>query len=101
MDTQKWTVMNPVGDVDIENLGGASRLDDFSGKRIGLWWNGKPNGDIFLDELAHQLESRYQGMKAVRMWEVDPATTTAYGVPREKLERMAHSADLVIGALAD
>jgi hypothetical protein len=101
MDTQKWTVMNPVGDVEIENLGGASRLDDFSGKRIGLWWNGKPNGDIFLDELARQLESRFSGMAAVRMWEIDAATTTAYGVPRDKLERMARSADLVIGALAD
>jgi len=101
MDTQKWTVMNPVGDADIENLGGATRLDDFSGKRIGLWWNGKPNGDIFLDEVARQLETHYPGMTAVRMWEIDPATTTAYGVPRDKLERMARSADLVIGALAD
>lgn len=101
MDTQKWTVMNPVADVDIEKLGGATRLDDFSGKRIGLWWNGKPNGDIFLNELAHQLESRYPGMNTVRMWELDAATTTAYGVPRDKLERMAKSADMVIGALAD
>ncbi len=101
MGTRTWTVMNPVGDVEIENLGGAARLDDFSGKRIGLWWNGKPNGDIFLNDLVHQLESRYPGMTAVRMWEIDPATPSAYGVPRDKLERMAQSADLVIGALAD
>ena len=101
MDRQKWTVMNPVADVDIENLGGASRLDDYSGKRIGLWWNGKPNGDIFLNELAHQLESRYQGMTMVRMWEIDPGTTSAYGVSKDQLDVIANSADLVIGGLAD
>ncbi|OGA02215.1 MAG: hypothetical protein A3H35_14595 [Betaproteobacteria bacterium RIFCSPLOWO2_02_FULL_62_17] len=101
MDRQEWSVVNPVADVDIEKHGGATRLDDFSGKRIGLWWNGKPNGDIFLDELAHQLASRHPEMIPVRMWEIDAATTTAYGVPSDKLERMAQSADLLIGALAD
>ncbi len=101
MDRQEWKVLNPVADVDIEKRAGATRLADFSGKRIGLWWNGKPNGDIFLDELARQLESRHRGMTAVRMWEIDPATTTFYGAPRASLEFMAKSADLVIGALAD
>ena len=101
MDRQEWSVLNPVADVDIEKRGGAARFEDFSGKRIGLWWNGKPNGEIFLNELARQLESRHQGMTTVRMWEIDPATTSAYGVSSDKLELMANSADLVIGALAD
>ena len=101
MEVREWAVLNPVAEVDIKKLRGATRLEDLSGKRIGLWWNGKPNGDIFLNEVAHQLESRYPGMTAVRMWEIDAATTTAYGVPGAKLERMAQSADLVIGALAD
>lgn len=101
MDRQEWVVMNPVGDVDIVGRGGATRLDDFSGKRVGFWWNGKPNGDIFLNEIARQLESRCQGMTPVRMWEIDPATTTAYGVSADKLDFMVRSADVVIGALAD
>lgn len=101
MDRQEGSVLKPVADANIERRAGASRLDDFSGKRIGLWWNGKPNGDIFLNEMAKSLESRYPGMTTVRMWDLDPATTTAYGVPRDKLESMARSADLVIGALAD
>lgn len=93
--------MNPVGDVDIKHLGGAIRLDDFSGKRVGLWWNGKPNGDIFLHEVARLLESRYRGMTTVRMWEINPATMTAYGVSGDNLDFMVKSADVVIGALAD
>ena len=55
MDRQEWSVLNPVADANIERRAGASRLDDFSGKRIGLWWNGKPNGDIFLNEMAKSL----------------------------------------------
>ena len=101
MDRQEWKLMNPVGDVDIESRDVATRLDDFSGKRVGFWWNGKPNGDIFLNELARQLESSCPGMTPVRMWEIDPATMTAYGVGADNLELMAKSADVVIGALAD
>ena len=101
MDTQQWTVLNPVSKVDIEARDGAARIDDFSDKRLGLWWNGKPNGDVFLNEVAAELASRSPGMTTVRLWEIDPATVTFYGVPRDNLERMAHSADLVIGALGD
>ncbi|MSQ51258.1 MAG: hypothetical protein EXR28_05165 [Betaproteobacteria bacterium] len=101
MDTQKWTVMNPVANVDIEKLKGADRFDDFSGKRIGLWWNGKPNGDIFLNEVAHQLELRHPEMTTVRMWEIDPATTSAYGISKDQIETLSKRADLVIGGLAD
>lgn len=101
MKTQEWSVLNPVAAADIADLGGATRFEDFSGKRIGLWWNGKPNGDIFLDEMARQLGSRFRGMSTVRMWEVDPSTTSAYGITRAQLELVANSADLVIGGLAD
>lgn len=101
MDRQEWTVLNPVADVEIEKFGVADQLDDFSGECIGLWRNGKPNGDVFLNEVAEQLESRFHGMTTVRMWELNPATKTFYGVSRDKLEFMAHGADLVIGALGD
>ena len=101
MNTQEWKVLNPVGAVEIEDHGGAQRFDDFTGKRIGLWWNGKPNGDVFLNEVARQFESRYKGITTVRMWELDPTTTTAYGVTKEQLGLIARSADIVIGGLAD
>ena len=99
MNTKEWKVLNPVGAVDIEDHGGAERFDDFAGKRIGLWWNGKPNGDVFLNEVARQLESR--GITTVRIWELAPSTTRAYGLSKEQLGLIARSADMVIGGLAD
>jgi hypothetical protein len=101
MNTQELRVLNPVASANIKDQGGATRFEDFSGKRIGLWWNGKPNGDIFLNEIAHELEARFQGITTVRMWEIDPATTSAYGISTSQLEVLANSADLVIGGLAD
>jgi len=101
MTAQEWTVLNPVADASISGHEAAVHSDDLRGRRVGLWWNGKPNGDIFLNELAAQLEIQHPGMQTVRMWELEPATTTFYGVPRDKLEFMARGADLVIGALGD
>ena len=101
MNSQEWTVMNPAGDANVEHRSGAVRIDDFSGRRVGLWWNGKPNGDNFLNEVARQLESRNPGMTTVRMWELSPSTMTAYGVSGENLDKMVTSADVVIGALGD
>lgn len=101
MNTQEWQVLNPVAAANIENHGGARRFADYSGKRIGLWWNGKSNGDIFLDEIGVQLQSRFPGVSTIRIWERDASTTTAYGVTRAQLEEMAKSADLVIGGLSD
>jgi hypothetical protein len=98
---QEWTLLNPVARADIGRLGGAAVGDDFSGKRVGLWWNGKPNGDILLEEVAAQLASRYPGMSTVRLWERRPSSMTFYGVPRDDIAFMASSADVVIGALGD
>ena len=85
MEKQEWSVLDPVAHVQIEGRDGARRFDDYSGKRIGLWWNGKPNGDIFLNEVAAQLEARFEGVTTVRFWEKDPVTTTFYGVPQANL----------------
>ncbi|MFM9969504.1 MAG: hypothetical protein ACKVQK_14040 [Burkholderiales bacterium] len=101
MPNEQWNVLNPIANIEISKSGGATRLDDFRGKRIGLWWNGKSNGDIFLDAFAGELTLRYPGMETVRLWEIDPATTTAYGVAKGSLAHMAQRADLVIGALSD
>ncbi|MCC6472929.1 MAG: hypothetical protein IT514_04210 [Burkholderiales bacterium] len=101
MEEAVWNVLDPSARPEIERLAGAARLGDFAGRRVGLWWNGKPGGDVFLDELAGQVLSRVPGMSAVRMWELEPATTTFYGVSPPHLARMAREADLVIGALGD
>lgn len=44
----------------------ARRLDTLSGKRIGLWWNTKPHGEIALSAAAEAIEKRYENVTFVR-----------------------------------
>lgn len=97
----QWTVLNPVAAAKVGAQGTAAKLEDFSGKRVGLWWNGKPGGDVFLNEVAAQLESRFPGMQTVRIWEHRPRSTSFYGIPKDDITFMAGAADVVIGALGD
>lgn len=98
---QQWTVVNPVSTPNVGRLGSAERVDDYSGKRVGLWWNGKPNGDVFLDEVGAQLAARFPGMTTVRIWEHRPTSMSFYGIPKDDIAFMAANADVVIGALGD
>ena len=98
---QEWTLMSPVADVQVEQFKIANRVPDLNGKTIGLFWNGKPNGDVFLNEVADQLKARLSALKIVKMWEVKPETRTIYGNSRENLKFMAQNADFIIGSSAD
>jgi hypothetical protein len=96
-----WTVLNPVADANIGTVAGTAAVSEFAGKRVGLWWNGKPGGDVFLNEVAAQLAARFPGMQTVRIWEHRPKSTTFYGAPKDDIAFMAQNADVVIGALGD
>ena len=101
MDKQEYAVMNPVAEVTVQESGMADRFADLNGKRIGLFWNGKPNGDVFLDEVARELGSRFHGLETVKIWEIRPETRTVYGNSADNLEFIAQSADFIIGASGD
>ena len=80
----------------------ASRIDTLDGKRVGLLWNGKPNGDVFLNRVAELLEKNYKNIEIIKFWEVNPegtAVVTKYS--DELLDRIADSADIVIASSAD
>ena len=98
---QEWTLMSPVAEVQIEQIKITGRVADLNGKTIGLFWNGKPNGDIFLNEIGEQLKAKFETVNIVKMWEVKPETRTAFGNPAENHKFMAQNADVIIGASAD
>ena len=80
----------------------ASRVSTLEGRRIGLLWNGKPNGDIFLDRVAENLEKRCKDIKIIKFWKVDPEhTALSNKYSEETLDRIANSADIVIASQAD
>ena len=80
----------------------APRVDTLDGKRVSLWWNGKPNGDVFLNRVAELLEKKCKGIKIVKLWEVDPSgTALSAKLSDEVLDRMANSTDIVIASQGD
>lgn len=80
----------------------APRLKTLDGKKIGLYWNGKPNGDFFLNRVAELLDKRYKGIEIVKLWEIDP-TGTAHADKKSDavLDFIAKSADIVIAGQGD
>lgn len=80
----------------------APRIKSFEGKRIGLQWNGKPNGDFFLNRVAELLGKKYPKSEIIKLWEVYPRETAhADRKTKEQLDLTAKSADIVISAQAD
>ena len=97
----RWNLLNPAGDPQVDQFRIADRIRDLNGKVIGLFWNGKPNGDIFLKSIAEGLRKRWRTLKIAPMWEVKPDTRTALGNSADNLKAMAAGADLMIGASGD
>lgn len=67
------------------------------GKTVVLRWNGKPNGDKFLNLVAEQLAQRVKGVKVVKMWEVDSSTATS----SDSAEASAQLADKIAAQKPD
>lgn len=93
--------MNPAGEPPRAAAASAGRSRDLSGKTLGLLWNGKPGGDLLLEEVGRSLSERFSSLHIVKFWETRPATITAYGSAADELRFVAQNVDLVIGANAD
>ena len=100
---RKTTVYLPTSVAITEkSINFVSRIKTFDGKKIALWWNGKPNGNFFLNRVAELLGEKYKGIEIIKLWEVYP-TETAH--PDKKsdavLDLIARSADIVIAGQGD
>jgi hypothetical protein len=80
----------------------AQRIDSFDGKRIGLLWNGKPNGNFYLNRVAQLLAEKYKDTDVIKFWELYPEETAH---PDQKsdaaLDKIAEKYDVVIAAQGD
>ena len=103
--TQEWEVVNPAGVVQIKQVQLAPRITTLEGKTIVLRWNGKHNGDNFLNRVAELLNEKVPSAKVVKLYEVDKSTIKISGAIAEST-RIAQvikglKADIVIGAQTD
>ncbi len=73
---QEWKLVNPEGVVNIEPMKLAPRLTTLEGKTVVLQWNGKTNGDKFLNQIAEMLTQQFKGIKLVKAWELAPKLKT-------------------------
>lgn len=75
------------------------------GKTVLLRWNGKYNGDRFLNRVGELLTQQVKNLKVVKMWEVDSGTTVI-SKSAEVSEQISSKIgklkpDIVIAAQAD
>ncbi len=75
------------------------------GKTVLLRWNGKHNGNVFLERVAGLLAKNFKNIKIIKSWEVAPetATTTQHAEKSRLLvKKLAEfKPDLVIGSQGD
>jgi hypothetical protein len=67
---QEWEIINPEGVVKIDPMQVNAHPSTLEGKTVVLRWNGKHNGDVFLDRVAELLAGRVKGVKVIKSWEV-------------------------------
>lgn len=64
---QNIKVLNPRGEREPSPAKGISpRLSTLEGKRIGIYWNGKPDGDYFWDTIEDLLKKKYPSVTVKR-----------------------------------
>jgi len=103
---QKWEILNPEGAIKIEAMEINPHPSTLEGKTVLLRWNGKHNGDKFLDRVAELLAQKVKDIKIIKSWEVAPETVEPISGSQERsMELMkklaAFKPDLVIASQAD
>ncbi|MCL2669466.1 MAG: hypothetical protein FWE89_02160 [Syntrophaceae bacterium] len=76
---QEWELVIPTGVIERIVLDPAPRLTSLEGKTIVLRWNGKHNGNVFLDRLAVLLGQKYPTAKIVKSYETDASLNVITG----------------------
>jgi hypothetical protein len=78
---------------------------DLTGKKVLLRWNGKMNGDRYLESLGNLLSYKYKAIKIIKVWKILPETAVI-SKKTEISEQIASKIaamkpDVVIAAQAD
>ena len=79
---QQWELVNPEGVIKIEPMKVNPHPATLEGKTVLLRWNGKPNGDNFLNRVAELLTEHIRDVKIIKLWELDYSTARISPSPR-------------------
>lgn len=89
-----WEVLDPTAEYEAVVYGPAPRLEDLNNKKVGLFWNGKPGGNVVLDSIGALLQCRYESIQLKFFNAGFPAAP-------EMIKQMAAESDVVIVATGD
>ena len=92
----RFALLDPTAEADVQEMAIAPRLSDLQGKRLGILWNEKPNGDVLLSRLQGLLEKHYD-LGSV-LWR---QKGSAEKISTHTLEELTRGSDFVLNALAD
>lgn len=92
-------ICNPVAQIARRTASAAVRPSSLEGKRLGLFWNNKPGGNIALRWAAKRLAERFAGL-TVHEYQGSVGSSTRYMTPGDRAQITAEC-DVVIGSTAD
>ena len=100
----KLEIVNPVARAAAdeplaERAAPAPRPASLEGATVGLFWNGKPQGDVGLARVREQLVRMFDGVRFVDVFG-EKGGLNRYASPSQ-LEQMARECDAVVAATAD
>jgi hypothetical protein len=102
---QQWELINPEGLVMVKPVGPAPRPGTLEDKTVVMRWNGKANGDHYLNRVGELLAEKVTGVNIIRLWEEHLSTACISQSPEESRDvarKIADlGADLVMGTNAD
>jgi len=97
MVTRMIAVLDPTAKSVTKELKMAARYDKLVDKVVGLIWNSKPGGDVFLNELGEQLNRRFHFAQILNHQKPD----AAIGIAEDILSEYSKKCDFVIVGVAD
>jgi len=98
----EWDLVNPEGAARPVALAPAARPDTLEGATVGLAWNGKPGGDVALEEIAALLGEQFDRIRFIKYWDTLPESVAPRELSTGVIQAMAECRpDLVIVSQAD
>ena len=102
---QEWELVNPEGGIIVKPMKVADRIPTFEGKTVLLRWNGKPNGNLFLNRIAELLLETVKNVKILKAYELAPETSVVSNGTEKSIQiaekLLSYKPDIVIASQAD
>lgn len=95
----EWELLIPEASSRIVKGRLAARLDTLEGKRIGLFWNTKPNGDVYLRRIGELIKERFNNVKIIEF--MPGKADSARAANTDALKEASSQCDLVLFSTGD